>query len=112
MTVRLVPARKIAKLPEHVLWVVRKEARLADARVRQTPLGPELRFFVWRAEKTRDEGDLLYSFIFREQDGGSRALGEMAEVKRREFVARGWDLDVEATATSMSETLQESQKLS
>ena len=55
-----------------------------------TPLGPELRFFIWRSDKPREEADLLWSQIYRPQDGGGAALGEAAEQKRREFLAFGW----------------------
>lgn len=104
MTVRLVPSVSPRQLPEHVLWTLKKTGRFAEARVRQTPIGPEIRFFFWRADKSRDDGDLLYSFIFRERDGGSRALGELAERKRREFLALGWEMDPDAMATSMTQT--------
>lgn len=70
-----------SKLPEHVLWTLTKTGRLAEARVRMTPLGPQLRFFIWGREKTRDDGDLLWSQIFRPQDGGGAALGDASEHK-------------------------------
>jgi hypothetical protein len=66
-----------------------------------TPLGPELRFFIWRNDTPREETDLLWSQIFRPQDGGGAALGVTAEQKRREFLALGWVLDLEATAAHL-----------
>lgn len=67
-------------IPEHVLWALTKTGRTADGRTRQTPLGPELRFYV--------NGELLWSQVYR--DGRGVELGEMAERKRLEFEARGW----------------------
>lgn len=91
-----------SRLPEHVLWTLSKTGRHAEARVRMTPLGPELRFFTWRSDKTRDEGDLHWSRINRPQDGGGAALGVDAEEQRREFIALGWTPDPETYAESVA----------
>ena len=91
-----------SKLPEHVLWTLSKTGRYAEARVRMTPLGPELRFFIWRTGKSRDEGDLHWSRIYRPQDGGGAALGDDAESKRREFIALGCVPNPDAYAESVT----------
>jgi hypothetical protein len=65
---------------EHVLWILTKTGRTAEARVRPHPLGQELRFLV--------NGELLWSEVFR--SGRGVVLGEVAENKRLDFIARGW----------------------
>ncbi|HXG69487.1 MAG TPA: hypothetical protein VNJ04_02630 [Gemmatimonadaceae bacterium] len=66
-----------------------------------TPLGPELRFMMRRSDKQAGEEDLLWSMIFRPEDGGGLALGDAADDKRREFLALGWMADPDAYADSV-----------
>lgn len=87
MTVRLIEPRDPRKIPEHVLWTLRKGERRAEARVRMTPIGPELRFFA--TSQTTGELDLLWSMIYKDGEGGN--LGDDADLKRREFLRRGWE---------------------
>jgi hypothetical protein len=53
---------------------------------------------VRRGEKTPGGENLLWSIIFKLEDGGRAALCEAAETKKREFLALGWVEDVEAFA--------------
>jgi hypothetical protein len=71
---------KPTPIPERVLWTLRKGGRVAEARTRQHPLGPELVFYV--------DDQLLWSQVFKQ--GTGVALGEMSESKRREFEELGW----------------------
>jgi hypothetical protein len=87
-----------SKLREHVLWTVRKTGQSAEARVGMTPFGPELRFLMWRGDKRAGDGNLLWSQVFRAQDGGGAALGEMAEQKRLKFLTLGWAADASPVA--------------
>src|SRR5687767_12980038 len=102
MSVGIVPAADPRKLPEHVLWTLMKDGRIAEARTRMTPLGPELRFMMRRGGKTEGPEDLLWSMIFQAHDGGGRALGEAAQAKKLEFLALGWVEDVEAFAKNVA----------
>lgn len=65
---------------EHRLWTLAKATRQAEARVRATPFGPELRILV--------DGELWWSQLFQPatEDGMTAA----AERKREEFEAKGW----------------------
>ncbi len=75
-------------IPEHVLWTLTKGVRLAEARTRMVPLGPELRMYV-----TPPNGgalELLWSIVFTPQQGGGAALGSAAEDTRRDFEGTGW----------------------
>jgi hypothetical protein len=65
MSVRLVPARRIIRQPEHVLWRLAKNNRFAEARVRLTPIGAELRFFIFDADAAPEDQQLLWSQLFR-----------------------------------------------
>lgn len=58
--------------PEHSLWVLRKDSRAAEARVRMVPLGPELRIYFC--------GRFLRSEVVR--DG--RNVGDVAEEAKAE----------------------------
>lgn len=65
---------------EHALWTLTKAAHQAEARVRSTPFGPELRILV--------DGELWWSQLFQPAtEAGMRAA---AERKREEFEAKGW----------------------
>lgn len=77
-----VPAARTspAASAEHLLWKLHKGTRTAEARVRQHPLGQELRFLV--------DDELMWSEVFR--PGRGVVLGEVAEAKRQEFDERGW----------------------
>lgn len=85
MTVGFAKPRDPEKIPEHVLWTLYKGDRIAQARTRMTPLGPELRFMLRRVG---DDDDLLWSQVFKDGDGAN--VGELADQKRREFEDRGW----------------------
>lgn len=89
-------SHELSTLQERVLWVVWKRRQYACARVRLTPEGPELRVFEWASSEGRSGSDLLYSRIFGDGEGGSRALGEVAELKRQHYVSTGWQMDLEA----------------
>lgn len=81
MSIAFSKPRQPEAIPEHSLWTVTKGTRTAEARVRMTPGGIELRFYVHE--------ELIWSQLF--QDG--RELGELAEQKKAEFQAMGWTDD-------------------
>ena len=58
MSVGIVPPRNPDHLPEHSLWVLRKDGKTAEARLRQVPFGLELRIYYngtfLRSEVVRD----------------------------------------------------------
>lgn len=88
-------------IPEQTLWTMRKDSRCADARVRLTPIGMDLRFFLYTGDPSNAR--LLWSRIFRPQDGGTAALYDEQLLRRREFEVRGWAIehkDVAARPTS------------
>jgi hypothetical protein len=65
---------------EQTLWIVEKDGRRAELRVRQHPLGLELRMAV---------GDRsLWSEVYR--PGLGRELGAVADEHKAAWVARGW----------------------
>jgi hypothetical protein len=65
---------------EHTLWIVTKGDRRAELRVRQHPLGLELRMTV---------GDrFLWSEVFR--PGLGRELGAVADEHKAAWLERGW----------------------
>jgi hypothetical protein len=68
---------------EHLLWALKKTDHRAEVRARMTWFGPELRFLMWRGNKEAGDTDLLWSQVFRPEDRGGAALGELAEQKRR-----------------------------
>jgi hypothetical protein len=90
---RTAPPANPKALPEESLWTLRKDQRCAEARVRLTPIGLELRFFLYNASEA-EHARLVWSRIFRPQDGGTPALHDEALLKRREFEVRGWTLEV------------------
>ena len=61
MTGMPVPAIAPVQPLERVLWRLRKESRIAEARVRELPFGCELRFIA--------DGVLRWSQVFQEQRG-------------------------------------------
>lgn len=65
---------------EHPLWTLTKAEHQAEARVRATPFGPELRILI--------DGELWWSQVFQPptEDGMTAA----ADRKRDEFEAKGW----------------------
>jgi hypothetical protein len=66
-----------------VLWRVRKDSRIADARIRLIPsYGFELLFLV--------RGSLVYSQMFRDR----AALDRLSAEKRDGFIARGWRIEI------------------
>lgn len=67
---------------EHTVWTLTKDARQAEARVRATPFGPELRILI--------DGELWWSQVVRPPD--TSAVEAAAELKRLEFTAKGWAL--------------------
>ncbi len=78
---------KPAALPECLLWTLTKDGHSAEARTRMIPIGlgrPELRFYV----SSRETGEmmLLWSQVFENE----RQVGELAEVKKKEYEAKGW----------------------
>lgn len=83
MAVRLV-ARPLERPPiEAVVWRMRKDTRIAEARMRAAPFGRfEIRFFV------RDI--LIYSEVF----GDRAALDRLSDEKRAGFIAHGWSVKV------------------
>lgn len=66
---------------EHSLWTLTKADRRAEARVRATPFGPELRILV--------DGELMWSQLF--QPATEAGMQDAAERKREEFEAKGWE---------------------
>ncbi|MDP1570377.1 MAG: hypothetical protein Q8L86_10260 [Vicinamibacterales bacterium] len=88
MAVGFSKPRDTRAIPEHVLWTLTKGGRTAEARTRMVPLGPELRVYVSHLETGALE--LLWSEVFRVQDGGGAALRDLAEQTQRDFEARGW----------------------
>lgn len=85
VSVGFAKARDPRKIPEHSLWTLHKNGRTAEARTRMVPAGPELRIYV-TSRQTMEPTDLLWSQVMR--DG--RAIGDLADEKKREFEARGW----------------------
>ena len=77
-----VPAIAPVQPLERVLWRLRKESRIAEARVREMPFGFELRFIA--------DGVLRFSQVFQ-GDGGE--MSDRALEKRREFERLGWRVD-------------------
>lgn len=88
MSVGFSKARPPQPIPHPVLWSLRRAGRTAEARVRQVPLGPEILIAV--RPRGRDEPELLWSQVFRAQDGGAAALIVVADQTQRDFEARGW----------------------
>jgi hypothetical protein len=86
---RVVPPREQPLPANTAIWTLEKDDRCVEARVRSTPIGMELRFFIYNADE-REGVWLLWSPIFRPQDGGTAALHDEALLKRREFEVRGW----------------------
>lgn len=86
MAIAFSKPRRPSAIPEHDLWRLTKRVaiptgditRVAEARTRMVPIGPELRIYV--------DGELLWSQVLR--DG--RAVGDLSEEKRRDFTALGW----------------------
>ena len=76
-----VPVSAIAPVQplERVLWRLRKEARIAEVRVREMPFGCELRFIA--------DGILRWSQVFRDERG---EMSDRALEKRRQFERLGW----------------------
>lgn len=72
---------------EHALWTLVKEGHRAEARIRETPFGPELRILI--------DGELWWSQAVRPPTVD--AIESTAELKRLEFAAKGWR-DAEATS--------------
>jgi hypothetical protein len=89
---------------EHIIWTLRHGGRHAEARVRPTPSGPELRIFLWTTDERPEIDEPTYALVFSEQHGGSRALGAHADTQLQEFLARGWQLDVLAIAAHLEAT--------
>lgn len=78
MTADLTPARKPDNLPEYPLWMLVKDGKTVEARVRQGPFGLELRIY--------DSGAFLRTEVLR--DGLS--IRELAAETQREWLERGW----------------------
>jgi hypothetical protein len=98
MAVRIVPARNPDHIPEHTLWRMRKGEKSAEARTRIVPLGdgvPELRIYMSSTAKIEPQ-HLLWSMVMR--DG--RDVGELAQMKQREFEVRGWKMEPAADDAS------------
>ena len=74
-----VPAIAPVQPLERVLWRLRKESRIAEARVREMPFGFELRFIA--------DGVLRWSQVFRGERG---EISDRAIEKRRQFERLGW----------------------
>jgi hypothetical protein len=78
MSVGFAKPRNPEHIPEHSSWVLRKGDRIAEARTRMVPAGPELRIYYCgkfhRSEVVRD----------------GRNVGEVAEEAKAEWLARGW----------------------
>ena len=72
MSVGFAKPRNPEHIPEHLLWVLRKDSRTAEARVRMVPLGPELRIYY--------NGVFLRGEVVR--DG--RNIGDVAEEAKKE----------------------------
>lgn len=72
------------QIPEHTLWTLAKDARRAEARVRQVYGGRwELRFYVSGSSGALD---LVWSQVM----AGGLELGALADQKLAEFQAKGW----------------------
>lgn len=80
MSIGFAKSRNPKAIPEHRLWRLVKDGKTAEARVRQVPIGLELRFYA--------RGRFLWSQVYR--DGEGVQLGAFSETKRGEFIARGW----------------------
>lgn len=65
---------------EHGLWTLVKGEHRAEARVRATPYGPELRILI--------DGELWWSQLF--QPATEAGMGDAADRKREELQAKGW----------------------
>lgn len=65
---------------EHSLWQLTKAGHLAEARVRATPAGPELRLLI--------NGELWWSQVVR--PANEEALAAAADLKRNAFEVKGW----------------------
>lgn len=78
MSVGFSRARNPRAIPEYHLWRLKKGARVAEARTRMTPLGPELLIYVG--------GELVWSQVLR--DG--RDVGALSDERRQAFLGRGW----------------------
>ena len=78
MTVRIV---QCPAPPEHLVWRLEKDSRVAEARVRIYPHGRELRIVV--------NDVLFWSRLFRDHED-SRLLGSEASGCRQDFERRGW----------------------
>ena len=60
------------------MWTLAKTGRIAEARTPVTPLGPELRFMMRRSDNSQGNEDLLWSMIFKPQNGGGAVLTQAA----------------------------------
>ncbi len=78
MSVGFSKPRNPELIPEHSLWLLRKDSRTAEPRVRMVPAGPELRIYY--------NGRFLRSEVVR--DG--RYVRDMAEEAKAELLAREW----------------------
>ena len=78
-----VPVPRIAPVqpPERVMWRLRKDSRIAEARVRELSFGCELRFIA--------DGILRSTEVFRGERG---ELSDRATAKRRDFERLGWQV--------------------
>ncbi len=78
------PALRLVPPPpppsEHGLWTLEKAGHQAEARVRATPFGPELRILI--------DGELWWSQMF--QPPTEAGLHAAADRKRGEFTDKGW----------------------
>ena len=74
MSVGFAKPRNPEHIPEHSLWVLRKDSRTAEARVRQVPFGLELRIYYNRA------------FIRSEVVRDGRNVGDVAAEAKAEWL--------------------------
>lgn len=66
---------------EHPLWTLAKAGHQAEARVRATAFGPELRVLI--------DGELWWSQLF--QPATEEGMRAAADRKKDEFEAKGWN---------------------
>lgn len=78
---RSAPAPTAGPAAERRLWIVVKDARSAQAFVRDLPYGQELRIVM--------AGELLWSQLFR--PGDAPTLTDVAATDLARFLARGWE---------------------
>ena len=74
------PAPAPPVFAEHRVWMLTKRTHQAEARVRATPAGPELRILL--------DGELWWSQLF--QPATEAGMTDVADRKRGEFLAKGW----------------------